>query len=377
MRVSYDVIVIGLGAMGSATACHLARRNQAVLGLDRYTPPHTLGSSHGASRVIRSAYYEDPSYVPLARRALELWRELEAQSGETLFKEVGCLNIGPVDGSLVGGARASAEAHSIRHEMLDSDELRRRFPAFNPDRETVALWEPEAGALFPERCITAHLARAGAEGAELRFDEMVDEWEVDGEGVRVRTAKGEYRAAQLVISAGAWAGRMLEGLGLPLEVERQVVYWFEARERPEVFRAERCPVYMWEHEAGRYVYGLPDFGEGAKFGRHHEGAIVDPDRVERAVTEEEIEEIVRMAKQMLPGLAERPRAHSVCLYTNTPDHHFLIDRHPLHPQVLIASPCSGHGFKFASAIGESLAAWIVDGDPQADLSLFRIGRLLG
>lgn len=372
MREHRDVIVVGLGAMGSAAVYYLARRGLHVLGLDRYSPPHTFGSSHGGSRIIRTAYWEDPGYVPLARRALDLWRDLEAESGERLFERTGCLNLGSARSTLVTGARSSAELHHIPHDILDAAELRRRFPAFKVDEDTVGLLEPGAGVLFPERCVAAHLSGARASGSELVFNDPVIDWQGDGDGVRVKTAKSEYSASRLILAAGAWMGGMLKDPGTSLVVERQVVCWFAPVE--PMFDPSICPAYVWEYEAGHFIYGFPDFGEGAKFARHHDGRIVDPDSVEREVAPEEIDDISELAQRYVSGLADRPHASSVCLYTNTPDFHFLIDEHPEHAQVLMASPCSGHGFKFASAVGESLAAWIVDGRPVVDLSRFKRER---
>lgn len=372
MRNPFDVIIIGLGAMGSAAAYHLARRGQRVLGFDRFTPPHSFGSSHGGSRIIRTAYFEDPCYVPLVRRAFDLWLELEAASDEHLFERTGCINIGAEDSAVVAGALASALQHGIAHEMLDAAELKRRFPVFNAGSETVALLEPGAGVLFPECCVTAHLKLAQAAGAEYVFNDPVTEWAADGDGVRVKTAKADYTAGKLIVAAGAWAGNVVRDLSL--RVERQVVCWFPPDDPAERFAPSRLPAWVWEHEPGHFIYGFPDFGEGAKCARHHDGKFVDPDAVEREVEPEEIDDIARLARAYVLGLGARPHASSVCLYTNTPDFHFLIDEHPEYPQVIIASPCSGHGFKFASAIGESLAEWVVDARTAIDLSVFRNNR---
>ncbi|MBX3276477.1 MAG: N-methyl-L-tryptophan oxidase [Acidobacteria bacterium] len=369
MRDPVDVIIIGLGAMGSAAAYHLARRGQRVLGIDRFAPPHAFGSSHGGSRIIRTAYFEDPCYVPLARRAFDLWLELEAASDDRLFERTGCINIGAEDSAVVAGALTSALQHDIAHEMLDAAELRRRFPVFNIDDETVALLEPGAGVLFPERCIDAHLKGAQAAGAECVFNDTVTAWEPDSDGVCVKTAKSEYRAGRLIVAAGAWTGNVIQNL--PLRVERQVVCWFSPDDPADRFAPSRLPAWVWEHDPGHFIYGFPDFGEGAKFARHHDGKFVDPDAVDRDAAPEEIDDFARLARAYVRGLAARPHASSVCLYSNTPDFHFLIDEHPHYPQVIVASPCSGHGFKFASAIGESLAAWIVDGAPVIDMGAFR------
>ena len=370
METTFDVIVVGLGAMGSAAAYHLARQGRRVLGLDRFSPPHALGSSHGQTRIIREAYFEDPRYVPLVQRAYELWTALEREAERRLLLETGGLMIGRPDSTVVRGARRSAETHGLRHELLAAAEVRRRFPALRPDDDMVAVWEPRAGILIPEACVAAHLAMARRHGATLRVDEPVLRWEPDGGGVRVVSAQGVYAAGQLVLSAGSWLTSLLPDLALPLTVERQPLYWFEACRNAASFTPERLPIHLWEHAPQRYLYGFPDLGDGVKVARHHEGRLTDPDAVDREVHAEEVEAMRGLVRRYVPDADGPLRSAAVCLYTNTPDDHFLIDRHPAHAQVLIASPCSGHGFKFASAIGEALAELVSDGRTRADLSLF-------
>jgi sarcosine oxidase len=370
MHTPLDVIVIGLGAMGSSATSQLAQRGARVLGIDRFTPPHIFGSSHGQTRIIREAYFEDPLYVPLVQQAYGLWRELEAQSGRTLLRQTGALMIGPEDGVVVHGARLSAERHGLEHEMLDADEVARRFPILRPEPGMVAVWEPRAGVLFAEACIEAQLALARAHGAELSFGERVLGWRADGEGVQVETDRGEYRAGQLLIAAGAWAGTLLPTEVLPVSVERQVFHWFEPVAQASAFHISRCPVHLWEKARGQFFYGLPDVGDGVKLGIHHEGETTTADTVDREVHPGEIDDMRKLLRRFIPAADGPLRATSVCLYTNTPDGHFWIDRHPEHPQVLIASPCSGHGFKFASVLGLALARWLTEGKPGVDLSRF-------
>ncbi len=370
MPSRFDVVIVGLGAMGSAVACHLSRRGERVLGLDRFAPPHALGSSHGQTRIIREAYFEHPIYVPLVQRAYELWSALERETGRTLFRETGGLMIGKPDGAVVAGARRSAKEHSLTHEVFSAAEVRARFPALQPTDEMLAVWEPRAGILFPEICVEAHLTMARTQGADLRSDEPVLSWEVDGDGVRVLTAKGGYRARQLVLTAGSWIHSLLGDMKLPLSVERQVQLWFEPKHRVP-FQPERCPIHIWEHEPGRFFYGFPDLGGGVKVARHHEGEMVDPDFVNREVLPEEVEAMRTLVRQFLPDAEGSLRSAAVCMYTNAPDGHFFIDRHPAHPRVLIASPCSGHGFKFSSVIGEVMADLLTEGQTRFDLSLFR------
>lgn len=372
---SFDVIIIGLGAMGSAAAYHLSRRRRRVLGLDRFTPPHAFGSSHGQTRIIREAYFEHPHYVPLVQHAYENWAELERESGQRLFQQTGGLMIGPPDGQLVAGAQRSAQIHHLSHELLSAAEMRRRFPAFRPSDDMVAVWEPRAGILFPERCIESHLQMARKCGAVLRFDEPAATWECNGDSVRVLTPEGEYQAQRLLITAGAWTSQLIADLALPLAIERQVLLWFDPIAHPEHFDPQHCPIYIAEHEPNHIIYGFPNLAEGVKVGRHHEGESTDPDRVRREVGPEDIEAMRAILRHFMPAIDIAPRATAVCLYTNTPDSHFLIDFHPHHPQVLLASICSGHGFKFSSTFGEILADLLTTGRSTFDLSLFRLARL--
>jgi sarcosine oxidase len=376
MNRSFDVVIVGLGAMGSAAAYHLARRHKRVLGLDRFTPPHPFGSSHGQTRIIRQAYFEHPIYVPIVQRAYELWAELEQEEGRQLFQQTGGSMIGHPEGTLVAGARHSAQVHHLSHEMLSAAEVRHRFPALHPDDEMVAVWEPQAGILFPEVCIEAHLEMAHRHSAQLQYEEPVIAWEADGSGVRVTTPKGHYQAGQLLLTAGPWIGCLVSDLALPLTVARQVLFWFEPKAHPEHFSIDHCPIYLWEHAPDRFFYGFPNLGEGLKVARHHEGETTDPEKVRREVGSDEVEAMQTLLRRFIPDANGPLRSTEVCLYTNTPDSHFLIDFHPVHPQVLIASPCSGHGFKFSSATGEILADLLVEGVSSFDLSLFRLERFL-
>ena len=374
MSTEYDVIIAGVGAMGSAAACHLARRGVCVLGLDRFSPPHDRGSSHGQTRIIREAYFEHPVYVPMVQRAYQLWRELEQAAGTPLLLETGGLMIGLPDSVVVTGAQHSAKLHGLRHELLTAHQVNERFPALRLENDMVAVWEPRAGVLFPERCIAAHLAQARAAGASFRFDDPVVSWEPEADGVRVVTATAEYSARQLILSAGAWAGSLLPQLEAPLQVERQVQFWFEPDTDPAAFSPERCPVHLWQFDDPdnqKFFYGFPQLGDGVKVAFHHDGQQTDAENVRRDVTPAEIEAMRAVVRRFLPGADGVLRATAVCLYANTPDEHFWIDRHPRCPQVLIASPCSGHGFKFSAAIGEILADMAQGKAPRFDLGLFR------
>ncbi len=374
--MTYDVAIAGLGAMGSAAAYHLAKRGERVLGLDRYSPPHDLGSSHGPTRIIREAYFEDPSYVPIVRRAHELWRELQEVSGRDLLLQTGGLMIGRPEDDLVKGSETSARLHELPFEMLSSSELVKRFPGLRPTDDMAAIWDPMAGILYPEACIEAHLTLARAAGADLRFDEPVVDWRAECEGVEVRTTKTSYKAKKLIISAGAWLPALTPDLGLPIEVERQVLFWFEPRSNPALFKAGVCPIFVFDYDGEHHLYGFPDLGEGVKAALMHQGEPSDADTLRRDVDDRDEQAIRSQLERFLPDVVGRRIDAQVCMFTNTPDLHFLIDFHPRHSQVVIASPCSGHGFKFASAIGEILADLVEEGKTRHDISLFGVDRLL-
>ncbi|MDP9205232.1 MAG: N-methyl-L-tryptophan oxidase [Gemmatimonadota bacterium] len=375
----YNAIVVGLGAMGTATLYHLAQRGWSVLGLEQFSSGHTRGSSHGDSRIIRETYFEHPLYVPLVQRAHELWRDLEERTGgSSLMTITGGLMIGPRDGAVVSGTLRSAAEHHLPHTILSSEEVHERFPAFRLAESLVAVFDPRAGFLDPEACNNAHLTLAREEGAKVHFNEPLVDWHIDGEGVRVASASDAYTADRLVLAAGAWMGRLLPDLELPLMIERQSVFWLDPSHAPALYEHGRFPIYAYEYRADEICYGFPRLPRGVKASVMHAGVTAPgPDDVERIVHEAEVNPLRAALRPILPGLSEAPvRESDVCLFTNTPDHDFIIDFHPFFPQVLISSPCSGHGFKFASAIGEIQADLLTKGKTGFDLSPFRIGRWL-
>ena len=370
MSASFDVIVVGLGAMGSQALHHLARRGLRVLGLDRHRPPHGLGSSGGRTRIIREAYFEDPRYVPLVQRAYTHWSAQERALGRTLLVPTGGVMIGPRDGELVAGALRSAETHRLAHEVLDHARLRERFGAFAPGPEVVGVWEPRAGVLLADAAIEGALTLAGRSGAVTRYEEAVTGWTPDARGVTVHTGTGAYRADRLVVAAGAWLPALVPDLPLPLTVTRQPVLWLASD--PERAAPAHLPIWIWEWTRGRFVYGFPDLGEGAKVARHYEGTTAIADAVDRAVSAEEAESLRALVGRLVPGAAGPVRESLVCLYTNTPDLHFVLATLPGQPRVLVASPCSGHGFKFAPVIGELVADLVTRGEADLDVTLFRL-----
>jgi sarcosine oxidase len=378
----FDVIVAGLGAMGSATAYHLALRGRRVLGLDRWAPGHTFGSSHGDSRIIREAYFEHPMYVPILRRAYELWHELESRSGESLLHEIGGLMIGPPHGELVTGTLRSATQFGIPHDVLSAAEVRARYPAFHLQPGEVAVLDRRAGYLDPDRCNAAHLNVASEAGATLHFNEPVRSWVALGDGVRVETSNGSYVADHLVLSAGARMPQLAADARLPLAVERQLLFWLEPNAADARFDPASFPVWLYQYQAESgfsWCYGFPRLERGIKAAVMHQGDVVDdPDAVRRTVRDDEVEPLCRALSTLLPDVARTPvRESAVCLFTNTPDLHFVIDVHPAHPRVILSSACSGHGFKFASAIGEIQADLVTSGRSRFDLSAFRATRAFG
>lgn len=376
-RTQYDVAIIGLGAMGSAALWRLARRGARVVGIDRWAPPHVAGSTHGHTRIIREAYFEHPLYVPLVQRAYRLWDELERLSGDELFRATGGLMLGPARGTLVAGALRSAREHGLAHELVDAREVARRFPALAPAEGDVGVIEPRAGLLFPERGVRAMLDAAYALGAASGTGVRAASWRADAGGVTIATNDGDVTAARLIIAAGAWMSALVPELAASLSVMRQMGHWFIPRAHPERFGADRLPVMLWEHAPDHFFYSLPDVGDGLKASIHHEGRVVDPDAPREPVSSQETAQIRALLERLMPDGAGRVRETSTCLYTNTPDGHFAIGHHPAHANVVIASPCSGHGFKFAPAIGDLLADLAMDGGTGFDLSPFALGRLWG
>ena len=370
----FDVVVCGLGAMGAASLWELSRRRRRVLGIERFAAGHDRGSSHGATRIIRLAYFEHPSYVPLLRRTYELWRELEQASGSKLVQITGIAEMGPPDGVLVRGVLASVKVHALRHELLAADELMRRFPAFRVPPQYMAVVQPDGGSLEAEPSIHAMLALAKGAGAEVRTSECIRAIEPRAGGVRIVTDRAIVDAGTVIVTVGPWIKSLLPDLPAPLRVTRQVTAWFAPRE-PGLFAPGRCPVFLIESRHGIH-YGFPPDGEGrikvAK--HHHRDETVDPDTYERAVSAAD-EALIRAAlRDHLPA-ANGPRLDAkTCLYTVTPDGDFLIDRLPGYPQVIIASPCSGHGFKFAPVIGEILAELATTGTTRHDIGRFWLGR---
>jgi sarcosine oxidase len=364
--------------MGSATAYELARRGLSVLGLEAFTPAHQFGSSGGLSRIIRLAYFEHPAYVPMLRAAWEGWHQLEQETGTKLLLRTGGLYAGRRGSDVLDGSLRSAEQHDLPHELLDADAVAARFPALRLDPDMEALHEPLAGLLYPERCIATHLELARQAGAELRFEERVMSWTGHGgeEPIHVMTDGGVFDAERLVIAAGAWLPQLVPELNLPLVVERNVLFWYEPARPAEVLGPDHLPVYIVEVDDEHAFYGFPSLPEqGLKLARHHGGRpLADPGDLQRDVTAADESPVRAFADRYLPGAAGPRSDARVCMYTNTPDQHFLIDFHPADQRVVICSPCSGHGFKFSNVIGRIAADLATEGGTTFDISFLALDR---
>ena len=373
---SYDVGIVGLGAMGSMAALELARRGKRVIGFDRFHPPHPFGSSTGKSRIIREAYFEHPQYVPLVQRAYEKWAWLEREGNRPLLVPTGGLMIGPPGGQLVAGARRSAVEHGLAFEELDAAGIRSRFPGvFAPGPGETGILEPRAGVLLPEAAIEVTLGLADRAGAVLRYEEPVLEWTA-GRTITIRTGRGVETVDRLVLACGAWMPGMVPPGGPALSVARQTLFWFEPVSRGTA-GPDRVPIYIWEWAEGQMFYGFPDLGDGVKVAIHHQGTPADPDTVGRRVDPSDAEALRAVMAKRTPLFNGRLLDSAVCLYTNTPDGDFVIDRLPGEPRVIVASPCSGHGFKFAPTIGEVVADLVEEREPGFDLRPFRWKRADG
>jgi sarcosine oxidase len=359
--------------MGSAALCQLACRGVGAIGIEQYEIGHDRGSSHGATRMIRLAHFERPSYVPLMRRAYVLWHELEDIVQQKLLHITGIAEIGPPTGEVLRGTRAGANA-DLPCEVLDAAALMRRYPAFKIPESFVAIFQPDGGFIEVSKAMAANIAVARENGAAVRTGEKVIAVEPAGAGVRVVTDRGAISADFAIVAVGPWLSSLFPELRLPLRVTRQVVGWFEPQQG-EKFAADCFPVFMFESEYGQH-YGFPAYGgKGIKFAKHHHlGEAVHADSYERTVSAQDEAAIRAPLAHYLPAANGPMRAAETCLYTMTPDHTFIIDRLPGFPQIVIASPCCGHGFKFAPVVGEILADLVIQGTTAHDISPFRLAR---
>ncbi|TCR64809.1 N-methyl-L-tryptophan oxidase [Bosea sp. BK604] len=372
---SYDVIVAGVGAMGSAACWHLARRGLKVLGLERFDLGHAMGSSHGLNRIIRLAYFEGSHYVPIVRRAHELWAQTGTEAGMQLLHVTGSLDLAPEGAGMVESSLKSCLDHGLAHDVLDGKEIARRFPAFHLPAGHLGLWQPDGGFVASEKAIYAHVGLAQARGGEIRTSEPLLDWAptADG-GVTVRTERGTYSAGRLVITSGGWITDAVPALAPKLRTVRQAIGWFATR-KPELFRQDAFPVFILTVEEGSF-YGFPLYEHpGFKLGGpHFAREPMDPREPDRTPSPRQVAMIRECLARYLPDAAGDPLTLKGCVYTVSPDEDFVIDAVPGVPQAVFASCCSGHGFKFASAIGEILADLSTSGRSAFDLSPFSLGR---
>ena len=369
-----DVAVVGLGAMGAAALFHLARRGLKVIGLERFHEGHDRGSSHGESRAIRLGYFEHPSYVPLARRAYENWAELEQLSGESVLTRTGVLEIGKPGSVIFNGSLEASRLHGLEHEVLDAAAVRARYPQFVLPEGYMAVWQPDGGFLRPELANRLHLDLARGLGAETRFETHVLAIEPKGEGVRLRTSAGEIEADRVIVAAGGWISDLVPELRPHLTLARQVLCWFAPRE-PQAVTLGKLPVFIIDGEDD-IAYGFPDIGSGFKCASHlASGALDHADDARQDAGPADEKRMRDFLEAYLPVAAGPLKGMKTCFYTKTVDEDFVIDFHPSDSRIVIASPCSGHGYKFASVIGEVLADLATKGGTAHDISRFAMARL--
>ncbi len=383
-----DVIVVGLGAMGSASVYQLAKRGAKVIGIDRYAPPHMYGSTHGETRITRQAIGEGQAYVPFVLRSHQIWRELEAQTGESLLLQCGGLILSRAEGQalhhhkpeFLGRTIEAAQKFGIEHEVLNAAQVMERFPQFGLEGDETGYFEPGAGLVYPERCVEVQLEQAKRLGAELRTGEKVLKLEATPNGAIVQTDQETYHADKVIVSAGSWVGELLgEPVAKLMRIYRQVLFWFEP-EDAEAYSPERFPIFIWAHDSSSdgHFYGFPVVSKGVKVAAEQDVITTPPDQVERAVTIAETAQMYNHhVKGCLKGLSPNCIKSATCLYTSTPDGDFVLDFHPDSQRIIVASPCSGHGFKHSAAIGEAMAELALQGQSQFDLSAFRLERFSG
>lgn len=377
-----DVVVIGLGAMGSAACYQLARRGVRAMGFDQYGVPHTMGSSHGDSRITRLCYYEHPDYVPLLKRAHALWRDLQTRGGATLFHQVGGIFIGPPNSEFIAGTLKAARDQQLAHDVLDRAQLAARFPQFRVPDDHIGVFEPTAGFLLPERIIATHIELALKHGAAIHTYEPLLRWEDRASHIAVHTSRGTYTADRIIFCGGAWSEKLLGDIGVTLQVTRQALGWVWPN-KPERFALGTIPVWAISNPDGSLHYGFPMLPGGAfgragfKIGHHFHGEPTTANAINRMPQPEDELDFRHVLRRFIPDADGPLLSMAICMYTNTTDSHFIIDRHPKHERAFIACGFSGHGFKFASVVGEIMADLAMHGrteHPIGFLGLKRFGR---
>lgn len=371
MERTADVAVVGLGAMGTAALWRLASRGASVVGFERFEPGHSLGSSHGATRIFRTAYFEDSQYVPLLLAALEWWRRLELESARELLTQIGGLMIGPPGGALISGALRSVHEHRLPHRVLQQAEMAKHYPQHTLTEGDVAILDELAGVLLPDASIAAAVALAKDRGAVVHCGAAVDRIEADSTNVEIAVGSDRFRVRHAIVCAGPWVTDLVSVPGCEFAIERQVMTWFRGSS-PDRFAPSRFPVFVRELADGRIGFGIPDMGDGLiKVGIHHgDGEIVRPDSTDRSVHPRDYEKTESFVASNVDGLLPSVAKATVCLYTNSPDSHFVVGAVPGVPNVTIVSPCSGHGFKFAPVIGEIAADLALLGGTDYEIDMF-------
>lgn len=373
--LTYDAVVAGLGGMGSAALAQCAMRGARVLGIEQFDPVHDLGASSGKSRIIRQAYFEDPAYVPMLLRAYELWRDLQRRSGEELMRLTGLLMAGGERSEVVTGSMRAAKTYDLPVEYLTAAQIRGRYPQLRVFDDEVGVFEREAGAVFPERAIRAHLDLAREHGAHMRFRVAMNRWESTADGVAVDLSDGtRVRAHSLVLTLGPWFAAAMQAAGVRLEVQRNVQVWFEPS--APAYLAGAFPAFLVERDSlPAPLYGFPDFGDGVKAAFHGYGALTDPGHLEREIDpERDVEPVAHALEAFMPGAAGSFREGKACMYALTPDRHFVIDRHPAEPRVVLCGGFSGHGYKFATVVGEIAAQLALDSGTPHDIRFLSLRR---
>ncbi len=389
MNNNFDVIVVGLGAMGSSACYYLSQSKINLLGIDQFNSPHSFGSSHGETRIIREAYFEHPLYVPLVQRAYELWSDLQQNNtniksdklennensllSERLFLKTSGLMLGKKDSGVVSGAKKSAETHNLNYQLFNSEQIKNNYPAFNLPNDNIGILENRAGILFPEKCIKNYLESAKNNGVKINCNEKMISWKSNKSNIKVITDKNVYYTDKLILSTGAWIKEIIPNL--KLKMTRQVLFWFDTKGSEE-FKPEKFPIYICEKNPEKIFYGFPDLGTGMKIAFHNHGQEINPNNLDKNIYTNEIKEIFDIVAEYFPKLKPNIIKSEVCMYTNTEDENFIIDYYPDNKRVIVASPCSGHGFKFSSVIGEILSQMANNVSPKFDLEPFKIQKRL-
>jgi sarcosine oxidase len=373
--MNYDVAVVGLGGMGSAILAHCAERRASVIGLEQFAPAHDLGSSHGKTRMIRKAYFEDPAYVPLVLRAYELWPKLERATNQEILRITGLLSVGEETSEIIRGTLRAASEHDLPVESVSRREVKARYPTLKLGNDEIALFEPDAGVLDPERAIRAHLQLAETLGAKMRFGVVMESWHATGKGFEIRLSDGTHvSASKLVLALGPWFKETLESLGVRILVQRNLQAWFSPG--THAYDVPGFPAFLLERQGlPAPLYGFPDCGDGIKAAFHCLGDFTDAKQIEREVNRaRDVEPIARALEQWMPGAAQVFREAKPCLYTLTSDKHFVIDQHPAHANLILCGGFSGHGFKFAPVIGEIGAELALDGGSRHEIKFLSLRR---